>query len=202
MDTIKELLETKFEDLIVDIRPTEDAIYDMSSYVRPIRCGKFQSRNRISIDHACSELHISLLTRYDNEELYEILCSIIGKIPRSKRQDSPTYQRERVDVKKEYDELRQNVEKQNDLIVGEFNVLISRLKMIGVECSGLLPPLAQYLPDECWEWREYKCYQNCGINICCTKSTELYAYLIDKYKTFDGNRSDRHEFDITELTNY
>lgn len=188
MDTIKELFEgPKFDDLIVDIYSPNQLLYNVP--MRSTRC-KNQTRNYISIDHAASELVISLATRYDNQELYEILCSLVGKIGKSKHQNRPLPKREKLEVKKEYQDLYENVEKHNDEIQEEFYSLVSRLKLLNVECAALLSPLPQYIPDYCYNWREYECYQNCGILITCTKSSELFEYITDKFKTSDNITQD------------
>jgi hypothetical protein len=202
MDIITELFENKRDDIIIDVQPMDEMTLNYGSTPRPIpyrRHGCMGYPDHINADGRASEFIVGLHTRYDNQELYELLCSLKDKFPKVKIATKPVSKRERLDVKKEFEKLYNELNDKNEEIQDEYYSLVAKLKILGVDCGQLLSPLPNCLPNMCWEWREYDCYQNCGIIIHCGKSTELFELIMNKFGRDGGRvRSDNIMYSINE----
>lgn len=190
MELIKNIFDEKFDDIIITVKSSD---LESTISLMPVRYPS-SSENNICINPGSNELTILVKTRYDDQDLYELLCSIKDKLNNVRISFKPICSKERLGVKKEYMNLYNILEKKNEKMLEEYYTAISMLKAIDVDCSRLLPPDNQYLPKECWEWREYTNYQYCGVSINCSKSSELFDFVIDKFKNHNGHNYDHMNF--------
>jgi hypothetical protein len=198
MELITNLFEYRFDDLVINIYPVTNNHPELGGgRIMPI-CNRYSPQdNNIHVGDGNDELIISLITKYDDQDLYESLCMLKNKIENVKISKKPVPKQEKMNIKEEYKELRDIIECKNEKTQDEYRSLVSQLELLEVNCAMLVPPLPQVLPKECWNWREYETYQNCGITISCGKSTELFAFVMNKFR---NHRPARHIFtDINDL---
>lgn len=136
--------------------------------------------------------HLILTIMFKNKtdiDLYERILKVIRDLERNDHitinTTEPVTIRERSYIKDGYELEVKNIINYNTEISEKFNVLIQQLKDIGCDCSNLYPVL-RTIPDEYYQWDEYKDVQNASINIYCYHETCFYKFLqennlIEKY---------------------
>jgi len=208
MDIIKDLFDNRFDEILIDIKSLGDVSRNCrtGNMIMPLDRYERRLSNNINISDGATGFIVCLHTKYDDQDLYETLCSLKKRLPKVRLARKPTPKKERMDVKEEHRETYDKLEKENEDILDTYHSAVSVLKNLGVDCHQLQQPKPQYLPDICWNWREYNCFQNCGVMIVCGKSTELFEFIMEKFRHQDvADRSDLtsyYPFDLVSETDF